>query len=81
MCTCSRLCPKCDPGIEAFYQEKVKKAKEASAYLKTTGVDMHYQDMLDAKDIWYEYCELKKSNEVDDASDDSINDKTDLSGW
>ena len=67
MCTCkNRMCPKCDPGIEEFYQQKVKEAKEAVAYLKTTGVEMHYEDLLDAKDIWYEYCALKAEENADD---------------
>ncbi len=78
MCMCDNTtCPKCDPGIEAFYQEKVKKAKEASAYLKTIGMDFHYEDMLDAKDIWYEYCALKKEKEAEE----EIPKDADLTGW
>lgn len=73
MCMCDgKTCPKCDPGIEAFYQEKVKKAKEAVAYLKTTGVIMHYEDLLDAKDIWYEYCELRDKGLLEDAQDKEV---------
>ncbi len=45
-------CPKCDTGIEAFYQQKVAQAKAASEYLKTTGVTVYYEDLLDAKDSW-----------------------------
>lgn len=70
MCFCdTTTCPKCDPGIEEFYQKKVKAAKEAVAYLKTTGVEMHYEDLLDAKDIWYEYCALRDEERIDDAID------------
>lgn len=66
MCNCTpKMCPKCDPGIEAFYQEKVKKAKEMSAYLKTAGMECHYENFLDAKDIWYEYCALKREEEAE----------------
>lgn len=72
-CKNGSTCPHCDPGIEAFYQEKIKKAKEAVVYLKTTGVEMHYEDLLDAKDIWYEYCELKRQEKME--SEESIPDE------
>lgn len=68
-CKNGGTCPQCDPGIEAFYQKKVKEAKEASAYLLTTGVECHYENLLDAKDIWYEYCELRDAEEAEDEVD------------
>lgn len=69
MCLCdNKTCPKCDPGIEAFYQEKVKAAKASAEYLKTTGVDMDYRNLLDAKDIWYEYCATVRDVEDNDES-------------
>lgn len=68
MCMCNHsTCPKCDPGIEAFYQEKVKEAKAAAAYLETTGYKVHYEDLLDAKDIWYEYCKLRNEEEIENS--------------
>jgi hypothetical protein len=73
MCNCNNTtCPKCDPGIEAFYQQKVEKAKEEAAYLKTTGYMVHYQDLLDAKHIWYEYCELRRQEEVERLEDENL---------
>ncbi len=55
MCTCeNRMCPKCDPGIEAFYQQKLKEAGS-------------FADYIDAKDVWYEYCALKAEEAADDA--------------
>jgi hypothetical protein len=69
ICTCHKTCPKCDPGIEVFYQQKVKEAKEAVAAMKSQGVaDMDYENLLDAKDIWYEYCQLRDQKELDEAS-------------
>lgn len=60
MCNCSKqTCPSCDPGIEAFYQKKVEIAKAAVIAAKAQGFKMHYEDLLDAKDIWYEYCALR----------------------
>lgn len=61
MCQCdNKTCPKCDPGIAAFYQKKIKEAKvSADAHNKTFGGTCHYEDFLDAKDIWYEYCQLR----------------------
>ena len=60
-------CPYCDPGIEEFYQQKVKEAKRASiAHKAATGIDANFEDNLDAKDIWYEYCELKDQEKVDE---------------
>jgi len=68
MCNCSNTtCPYCDPGIEAFFQEKVKEAKEAAeAHFKATGIKFHYEDLLDAKNIWYEYCSLGKNSRMMD---------------
>lgn len=65
MCTCNKLCPKCDPGIEAFYQKKVEEAKKQAVDLKIRGMEVCYEDLLDAKDIWYEYCELKNEEDAD----------------
>lgn len=63
-------CYKCDPGIEAFYQVKVKEAQEAAAYLATTGCIVgDYHDLLDAKDIWYEYCALRAQEQADNLHD------------
>jgi hypothetical protein len=68
MCMCDhKTCPKCDPGIEAFYQRKVKEARDATAALKTQGIEMDCEDLLDAKDIWYEYCALRDAEKADDA--------------
>ncbi len=68
MCDCANAtCPECDTGFEAFYQQKVKEAKEAVAHFKTIGVEVFYGDLLgDAKDIWYEYCDLQKGQSIDD---------------
>jgi hypothetical protein len=74
MCHCDKTCPKCDPGIDAFYQQKVKKAKAAADYLNSIGNTIHYEDLLDAKDIWYEYCKLRDEEAADEAADDQ--DKT-----
>ena len=51
MCKCKELCPKCDPGIEAYYQEQVKKAGA-------------FSDLLDAEAIWYDYCALRREEEM-----------------
>jgi hypothetical protein len=77
MCKCDNFCPKCDPGIEAFYQEKVKEAKAAAdAHFLATGIKIEdYRDFLDADDIWYEYCELKKVSQVEDATDTDVPDE------
>lgn len=72
MCTCNNLCPKCDPGIEAFYQKKVEEAKKQAADLKIRGMEVCYEDLLDAKDIWYEYCELKNKEDSDNVENDFI---------
>jgi hypothetical protein len=69
MCTCNSYCPKCDSGIEAFYQQKVEEAKKAAVHLKSTGVEVHYEDLLDAKDIWYEYCDLRAQEAADELGD------------
>lgn len=67
MCNCDgTTCPRCDPGIEAFYQEKVKEAKEATeAHFKATGIYYPFEENLDAKDIWYEYCSLREEDQRD----------------
>ncbi|CAB4196911.1 hypothetical protein UFOVP1290_431 [uncultured Caudovirales phage] len=66
MCMCDKsTCPKCDPGIEAFYQKKCRDMIAAGGSL----------DWLDAKDIWYEYCALKKQSVesmADDLADEDI---------
>lgn len=83
MCCHDTPCAKCDPGIEAFYQEKVEQAKAASAYLKTTGVEMHYENFLDAKDIWYEYCSVKNA-EKQEVAEESVPDdviKNPINSW
>lgn len=70
MCNCSHTtCPQCDPGIEAFYQQKVEEAKAEAARLEAVGYVVHYQDLLDAKDIWYEYCDLRAAEKADDLGD------------
>ena len=61
-----------ESGIENFYQQKVKEAKEMAAHLKTLGVDVHYEDLLDAKDIWYEYCDLLGEQNAEDIFDLSV---------
>jgi hypothetical protein len=72
MCNCvHHTCPYCDPGIEAFYQQKLKEAKEMSAaHLADTGIDYRFEDNLDAEDIWYEYCELRAQEEIDNYWDE-----------
>lgn len=66
-------CPKCDPGIEDFYQEKLKEAKAmTAAHFKTTGILYLFEDNMDAKDIWYEYCELKRALEAEKESDKDL---------
>ncbi len=65
MCCNDKTCPKCDPGIEAFYQEKVKEAKLAVEAAAKQGFNMHYEDLLDAKDIWYEYCAIRDAESAD----------------
>jgi hypothetical protein len=73
MCNCTHnTCPHCDPGIEAYFQKKVQQAKEAAkAYEESVGHPIDYEILLDdAKDIWYEYCELKANAEADDAFGD-----------
>jgi hypothetical protein len=43
MCQCdSKTCPKCDPNIEAFYQEKVKLEENVSVP----------DEAYDLKDSW-----------------------------
>jgi hypothetical protein len=60
-CKNGGTCPQCDPGIEAFYQEKLKEAKAMTvAHFAATGIHCIFEDNLDAKDIWYEYCDLKR---------------------
>lgn len=73
MCMCNgKTCPKCDPGIETFYQQKVKKAKAAAAtHFETTGISLHFEDLLDAKDIWYEYCEIRDREEIESLIDNN----------
>lgn len=72
MCTCSgTTCPKCDPGIEAFYQEKIKEAKAATeAHFKATGIYYPFEENLDAKDIWYEYCALRDQEQIENETDE-----------
>lgn len=60
-------CPKCDPGIEIFYQKKVKEAKLSVEY-------------LDSKDIWCEYCQLKKEQAADDLAEEDYNREMFLGG-
>lgn len=70
MCNCNDTCPKCDPGIEAFYQEKLAGAKKAAEHMATQGIIVgDPTDLLDAKDIWYEYCELKRQEQLEAAED------------
>lgn len=70
MCCKNATCPKCDPGIEAFYQEKVKEAESMTeAHFKSTGIRYSFEDNLDAKYIWYEYCALKESAKAEDDQD------------
>jgi hypothetical protein len=71
MCKCdSGTCPKCDTGIEADYQMKVKEAKEASvACFEATGCIFPYENMLDAKEIWYEYNALQLESSIEDECD------------
>lgn len=79
MCMCDNgFCPKCDPGIEAFYQTKVEEAKRAVEAAKTQEfIIADYRDLLDAKDIWYEYCQLRDEERVDNFYD-TITDKNKL---
>jgi hypothetical protein len=75
MCKCdTNTCPRCDPGIEAYYQMKVKEAKEAAAACaKSFGGEageMDYQHFLgEAKEIWWEYCALKESSKLEEELD------------
>jgi len=70
-CNCNDTCPRCDPGIEAFYQEKLAEAKRAAEYLATQGVIVgDPTDLLDAKDIWYEYCQLRDQEAAEEAAGD-----------
>ena len=73
-CCHNTPCHKCDPGIEAFYQEKVKWAKLAAEEAAKTGYLVPWQDLLDAKDIWYEYCELRSEAQIEDAHDALLDD-------
>lgn len=60
MCDCkNRMCPKCDPGIEAFYQQKIKEAGP-------------FADCVDAKDVWREYCALREVEAIDDEVDSTM---------
>lgn len=69
ICNCkNKTCIDCDPGIEAFYQQKVRKAKEAEVALKAQGIIVNWEDLVgEAIDVWYEYCELKAENEAEEA--------------
>ena len=75
MCCKTGTCIHCDPGIEAFYQEKVKEAKRASAAMKLVGIECHYENLLDAKDIWYEYCDLRATEQVENSLDEDLPDE------
>lgn len=84
MCCHDSPCYKCDPGIEDFYQEKVKSAKAAVEYLATTGyIVSDYRDLLDAKDIWYEYCALRDAEAIEAAEPDAPDDIIDnpINSW
>jgi hypothetical protein len=70
-CNCNETCPKCDPGIEAFYQEKVKEAKAmTAAHFEAISIYYPFEDNLDAKDIWYEYCQMRDQEAAEEAAGD-----------
>lgn len=75
MCICQKLCPKCDSGIDAYYNQRLKETELA---LKKAGINANPEDYLDAKDVWYEYCQLKDQEETDDLELDI---EIDLSNW
>jgi hypothetical protein len=56
--------------IESFYQQKVREAKESAAYFKSQGIEVDYRDLLDAKDILYEYNRLSAEEAAEDAAGD-----------
>lgn len=56
--------------IESFYQQKVKEAKEAALQMESQGIIVDYRDLLDAKDILFEYSQLADGEQADDAFGD-----------
>lgn len=68
---CKRICAHCDDGIEAYYELVRSEFVAPEGYTRQDGSPCQFEDFVEAKDILYEYLELKKS----EAWDDGIQDK------